>query len=303
LEDRWADLTVAALTDAVRTAYHEYVFVGTPSVPASKLVEVLFAIGVVINLMKAGDILLLPSQRRSVKRAMDTLALKLDATRPLIWIRKVTSEQWRLITWTTTIAVIAITVWSFVHYRPTFYGVTPSPVEWIVVGVAFFVAGVIRLGVAALVFGSEFVTWMLEEAPLYWPTFRRFCAILVLAVTLYFTISWCLWRFPFLSVGSFSIPGVRAHGFAAFALSGAGLTTTAMAGDWAWFGLVTPPLIAGAAVLLLGVAFAVAALPVALLRAIAWRVAEYDKGAWAALIALITVLLGFCDLWIRLRVS
>jgi hypothetical protein len=37
-----------------------------------------------------------------------------------------------------------------------------------------------------------------------------------------------------------------------------------------------------------------------LLEAIAWRVVEYQKGAWAAVVAIATVILGMIDLYLKM---
>jgi hypothetical protein len=44
-----------------------------------------------------------------------------------------------------------------------------------------------------------------------------------------------------------------------------------------------------------GLLFVVSA-AVAIVRAVSWRVAEYDKGAWAALVLITTILLGVFEL-------
>jgi hypothetical protein len=40
---------------------------------------------------------------------------------------------------------------------------------------------------------------------------------------------------------------------------------------------------------------------VAIVRAVSWRIADYDKGAWAALVLITTILLGVIELAYKMK--
>ena len=55
----------------------------------SKVFDILFVLGVLANLLNLGDFLLRPSQKESFQRHMETAVLWLDYTRPITWLRRI----------------------------------------------------------------------------------------------------------------------------------------------------------------------------------------------------------------------
>ena len=54
----------------------------------SRAFDILFVLGIVANLLNLGDFLLRPSQKESFQRYMETTVLWLDYTRPITWLRR-----------------------------------------------------------------------------------------------------------------------------------------------------------------------------------------------------------------------
>lgn len=60
------------------------------------------------------------------------------------------------------------------------------------------------------------------------------------------------------------------------------------------------PLTVGTLVTVFGTCLLMLSILVVALRAIAWRIAEFDKGAWAAIMLSATLVLAVIEAWLRL---
>src|SRR6266849_4462101 len=55
--------------------------------------DTLLALGIVVNIVKGGDLLLRPHQQRKVQSFFEDVTLKLESLRPIEWLKPLTSER------------------------------------------------------------------------------------------------------------------------------------------------------------------------------------------------------------------
>jgi hypothetical protein len=277
-------------------------------------VEVLLVLGIVINFIKGADLILRPHQQKWLQQRLDTLALHLDYTKPLEWYKRraVGSKMWLLICALIFFVSGFILTWLFNKPRwglilifPGLSALTveltahvaelnrrfekifpnhPGPkavsrsteklINWFMQSgttVQLIVRPtILALGTALLSIAFQRI---LRELAARFPQFLE-PAIKVLVVVL--AVFWLLkisrhkvmWEF-------------RKMGFVQFIMVFMGIGAISVI------------------MLISGLIMFISELALKLLRAITWRIVEYNKGAFAAIILLITIALGIAEIYLK----
>lgn len=252
------------------------------------VINVLFAIGIFSNLVKLGDLILRPSQQQIVQRAVDRLTLWLDYTRPLDWLRRLlTKNSGRTFIRFTTIFVIISNIGQILSGGGLFGILVFSAIpQHFHIGIKIFALTITVLLTPFIVnrYGVRIALWLVADGRLLWLLLRYVgCAILG---AVGFGLLVALLGIPILLI--------------LLASGGDPDPNIVMAISF----LVTLPLFEVMITILMVPGLAIISMYflvpldicLRLLRGLAWRVAEYSKGAWAALMLLATVFLGIATI-------
>ena len=257
-------------------------------------IDALFLIGVLSNAVKLGDLLLLESQRRWLQDKFEHWTVALDDIRPWHWPRRTTTET---IVRKGSIVGSLATLGACIYNRyPLDY--TTNPVTRLTYDTnwarALGISVHVLLGLIAVAFilgtaktearwGVERLFWV-KASNDFWKELNKFIVAYLLLFALYRTVDWLITKLlsPFVSQAIVGLSHVL-------------------------FDLVTFPIYIAftpafvVAVLLGCAALILSALTLILstLRAIAWRIATYAKGVFAALLLLVTFGLGMAEVTLR----
>ena len=260
----------------------------------SHVLDVALVLGIFINLVKAGDLFLRPHQQARVQSFFEDLTLRVEDVRPIEWLGRLATPRAHLVL--VLIGVVEfLSVMAAVAGIPDSRGNALAPLgsNAFVFQVASIICSIPALALTAKRHGPPLVAWLLGPPPIQ-GIVRRFLKTLALgflALALYefilFGLVVLLWGWePFdsldLSFGRGG-PGVL--------VIGVGLLLVWPAFVWFWVITQVGGLIIWAViwVRLLEVILKV-------VRALCWRIVEYNKGAWAAVVLIITGILGLAKL-------
>lgn len=268
------------------------------------VVDGLFLAGVLINLVKGGDLLLRKHQREALQRAAETTALVLDETRPLRWFRLFSWRVSRIV----LIIVGLLTIGASVYLgRVDGLGTTGilGAVRNTSPGLALIWDVMFNIAVTAAVLGAGFlfVPWLL--AFIFEDTnFASFLArymLFTLVGGFAVGIAHVLGALPLFWIeplgGNAEVP----KSFIGYALSLRGLTDVLFLVDGIEILYATYfiTVVAGFLAIVVQITLACMAFFVVFLREVVWRIVEYDKGAWAAILLLLTIGLGISEVWLK----
>jgi len=262
----------------------------SPVQPSEDLMWVLHSllvIGMLINFVKGAELILRPHQQKWLQDKCDTLALRLDYTSPLKWyMESGVIQKWFWLLYELVI-ICAFVVYVFSNRSLNIYNLA---------ALVCFILSIVLLGrekskfilVSGLwkrliteVTGKERdpMAWMLEGRTISESIYKQLVVSgfgLICCYLFYlFLTEWILHVFQ---LGLYLI-----------------LMTI--------YGLVITPLaiigLANILVMLVSVLIFVTELMLVFIRGIVWRIAEYYKGAFAAILLLITGALGMAEVYFR----
>jgi len=237
-----------------------------------RLLDLLTTVGILINVAKGGDLLLREHQRKFVQSKAKSVAEYLDKLRPLNWFGKLTTSK------TTKILLALLSMILYLGYSLRQGGTYVAPEElWR--KIVFFLVMGFTVCVMLALFGYYFysyvtypvVGWLLKDNNV-----RLF-----------------LLRFSIITVAYLAFTCItKDHAYTAFwkVFLYAMLFVSLVL---AWY--------AGAIILSLMIMIMIAQFLVFLMRALIWRIVEYNRGAWAAIVLIITIILGAVELLLRTR--
>lgn len=266
-----------------------------------RVVELLFIIGILINALKAADLLLRPRQQAWLQQKLETLTLRLDYTKPLDWYKGFKNRR------TKVILVIA------------------SSLLYLSLAVLILIIGR-KGGAGGLRVEDGPLGWSVNS-PLWLPTFTLL-------------IIWLTWEFldpreREHAVVKFILRGGRFRSFlwrpllviamaaainlTLLTLSVAFQLAAAYESTWAWVILIyvyiailgmlyTFSVVVAEIEMIAMLSVIIFCLSITLLifeavlkvtRGIAWRIVEYNKGAYAAITLLITIALGILESYLK----
>lgn len=265
------------------------------------ILDPIVAIGILTNVIKLGDLILTPEQQKTVQRVSETITLWLDYTRPLNWLRRwVTAQNGRPFLWFTIgLVILSNTVQITSGTGPFGIIVLPAlPERFHTTAKALgLLITLVVVPLLVLRFGLRAVHWLIAEGRL-WRLFLRYLvgaivgsvAVGILGAILFFWLS-------LLSVLSF------------FALGSDDLEFSDPQFSMALAFLVSLPVFETVVTILMVPGLAIVCMYVlvplnvvfVVLRGLAWRVVQYNKGAWAALLLVGTFVLAVWDIVLKTR--
>ena len=240
-----------------------------------RVVELLFIIGLLINLTKGADLMLRPYQQKWIQSKTETLALWLEYAYPLKWLGKLTTRKAHIV-----IAIIAVAL----YYSIFFLWVIPST------SISIFERIIIHgIGFYALCRSAYlFVKWLLsDDNPVKFV--HRF--ILVLIVLIGIIIGGLIVFYVWIGDETISFRIYELGIIKLIILVVVLSLAIALMIAWLIVGIIFPLII---------LIYLVQTL-ILLSRAVVWRIVEYNKGVWAALTLLATIVLGSIELYLKVR--
>ncbi len=277
-----------------------------------RAVELLLVVGILVNLIKGADLILRPYQQKWLQDKFDTLTLKLDYSRPLDWY--VSTSRKRIYWISIGVFIVGLYALSFLYEK--FVGLGElhefrTGYEWIICSVLFLILLMrdlikyfrkrdkeeqeISKGPERSTVTEWIIGWVMSSNGFAGQILRvllmGFGASMIVIVSFYvlalylsFLIKWLL---P---------PGKEGHIGWYFLLAFPG---TFLLGFVLIFSL--RGVVASFFIITLSIVFLLTELLLKCLRAIFWRIAEYNKGAFAAIVLLVTIVLGITELYLKTR--
>ena len=258
--------------------------------------DTLLALGILVNIVKGGDLLLRPQQRRKVQSLFKRLYLRLESQRPIKGLQRLTSErgQSRLMLFGIGefVLVVVIDIYLDIWSGESGESFTMGGFGVLLCSAAIFLSVLSRPLVTRLG-GPKLMRWLLAD-PSFFAFLRRFAVVFIAGITVLGIYQATLWGAAYLMgtgdpFDTLELP-LEKVGLATFVV-GVGLLVAFP--PFVYFWMLTQ--VVGAALTM----FVLRRLGVRLLkvvRALGWRLAEYNKGAWAALVLGTTVVLGLLRL-------
>ena len=255
--------------------------------------EILLVLGIVINLVKGADLLLRPHQAKWVQNKWESLTLWLDYTKPIDWFFKGGRTKGLML-----VLYLLLFPW-FVYYMMSLVLNEPLGRCWTAfyIGIFYLVSlanfailsdkkgpGAVsgQLDITIMVNLQYYLFRWLKEGQTVRQQVVRLLTISCLGTTLVLL---------YLAFGYLTL-GKRVSG-CLVALFFQGLLVS--------FSAVLAMGFVSSITLLVSLGMFIVELVLKLLRGIAWRIAEYNKGALAAIMLLITVSLGLAEVWIKFK--
>lgn len=252
----------------------------------NKVLEILLIIGIFANLLKGADLLLRRKQQDWIQEKFEILTLRLDYTRPLDWYTGFKSRKARL---------------SFIIASSLLYfslDISISLINWNQVTVYWLLLRVLVI---------SWITWQFidrtkREHPLikFILSGERFnlflsrpCLILAMGIAINIALATLLIAF-FLSYISGELVGCIILLYSELFILGLFLT---------FMPIIEIEMLAvlSLLVLLTSVILLISEALLRIIRGIAWRIVEYTKGAYAAIVLLITVVLSILELYLKAK--
>ncbi|MGH9948806.1 MAG: hypothetical protein ACRD6X_16655 [Pyrinomonadaceae bacterium] len=244
-----------------------------------RTVEILLIIGVLINLIKGAELILRPHQEKWLQDRFETLVLWLEYVRPVNWFAEREVAVYR------TVFVLLIT--------PMLAGtivliINPKNASWWSLTLIILISIVMALEAAINTIKSEnrFERWLFKNLPLR-QRLGRHIIIGTLVLTLVF-LFWIIFIDEPVAVK-------QSHNPASFSF----LITLAEGIGISVFYLFIIMGLPSLAIVLISLLFSITELLLKFIRGISWRMVEYNKGVFAAIILLVTVALGVADIYLK----
>lgn len=281
-------------------------------------IEILLILGIIINLIKGADLILRPHQQKWIQDKFDTFTLWLDYSRPLNWYntRRVggitLGAGFRILT---IVGIISIAL---------------DHLSWITASVALIVCSAIVISFVRAQMGKarpvnqdgvisvnqdikpsklffpirindQLVDWLFKSKDIWQYLLRTFLTVLlalVLILIIYIALQGLFYSLAFVS----DLTGINIK------INRVNLIVTLMLliiPLLIYFGIVVismPLILTGAASLfplISSVLFLMFEAVLKIIRGIVWRAAEYNKGAFAAIVLLVTVVLGIVEFYLK----
>jgi hypothetical protein len=237
--------------------------------------NILFVLGVLANLLNLSDFLLRPSQKEAFQRLMETAVLWLDYTKPMTWLRRLGNMP---------------AYWLFP------IGLFTGYVGWSLMNSTWVTSFGRMLGL--FMFTASSLIAILAHR---W----RYANVIFNYITSDGKVSTFLWRSAGLSVLSLSVAILAGSGSYLIEKSGNPWLSLIILGYYAiclyfarsmmTLGISIPAIIFMIYMTLL---LFIMESTLIFIRAICWRIVDFSRGAWAAVILLATVAIGLTKLFL-----
>jgi hypothetical protein len=234
-------------------------------------IVILFIIGTLANLLKGADLLLRPHQKKKIQERAETLTLWAEETKPVEWYAKLTSPKAQFVLLTTIAAITTAPLLASIFFIRDISGI------FVLISPILTIVSMLFLSRPTL----KGTKWLFGDGS-FSSSRKKVVSILGPIVGWFFLLSYVI-KFVIWMDKNFerSEPTV-------ISFIGIGLIC-----------VVTPLLILFIVLSILWLSlmffrFSLVILEYTLkiFRAIAWRIVEYDRGAYAALVLIATIILG-----------
>jgi hypothetical protein len=250
-----------------------------------RTVEILLVIGVLVNLVKGADLLLRPHQQKWLQEKVETTTLWLTYLKPLRFYKTLSKRNSQIV-----IAVIASAYYGFLILQLAViheavvtssikFFVFPSPGNKLF-GDLFLKVVVLGFGIGTIQFAFPAIRWLLEGTRFQYFLLKFSLFVFLLLITFGIAIA----------LNAIDSPILKQLILNALILCTLFLLVSLL--------LV---LSAGVTVIIYSILLLLLEGLLILLRGIAWRIAEYNKGAFAAIIVIITITLGITEVYLRFQ--
>jgi len=255
--------------------------------------DTLLALGILVNIVKGGDLLLRPSQRRNVQSLFERLHLRLEAQRPIEGLQRLASERGQRRLMLVGIGEFLVVVGADISLDLWSGGSATIGSFGVLLCSGAILLSVLSRPLVTRLGGPKLMSWLLGDLRVF-AFLRRFAVVFIAGITVLGMYQATLW-------GAADLIGTG-DPFDTLALPlekvGPGTLVVGVGLLVAWppfvyFWMLTQ--VAGAA-LSMCVLTRLGGLLLKVVRALAWCLAEYNKGAWAALVLGTTVVLGLLRL-------
>ena len=265
-------------------------------------------ITVLMHLIKGGDMFLREHQKKKIQEYFDAAAIHLDDLRPLSWFQKISSSGF--VACFIVISVPLAAYGLFFTYSAgmnrliaSLAGMMNGTLLFIFKGILFL--GNLMLSLVLLGIGvyctHEIVEWLLGDDPRFTAFLRRFLIFAVgggvSLLLIHILVSSLTYVFVVLPLPE-TVPG---RTWVNFMFSREGMVVMAAYSSKAAivYLVYAMPLVVSIFIILSQTVLLIAELVVGAARAICWRIVEYNKGAWSAILALLTIVLGLVELRLK----
>lgn len=274
-----------------------------------RTVEILLVIGILVNLIKGADLLLRTHQQKWLQDKFETLTLKLDYTRPLDWYMK-GGKAVRLY-WLLWMAAPLLTGIIFLPFREyylwflllAFVNITTYARDYkLVFAKPRTEAQLQRLdnrlkkrGASGIRIERKFSNWIMGSPTYGQHLFRRFALTIlsIIVVLLLMTIMEGLTYVQNLILSRNNWPSYILFAIYIYFVLQLCFRYLYVALPILFIGII------GFIILICSTTILIAEVLLRILRGIAWRIAEYNKGAFAAIVLLVTIALGIAELYFK----
>ncbi len=277
-----------------------------------KTVEILLVVGILANIIKAGDLLLRPHQQSWLQEKFDVLTLKLDYTRLLEWFSRILVRRVLLFVARKICIICILLSLSLQKGVPLILRILiMAPVIWLIYDLYFNIKSPHFVNILASKMSVPYrrskYTWMLssggalERSAIQW---ILDCTSLTYYIFRLIVIATTVLIFTWLTVNGI----LRIDRLLKPYLMDEVLAWTMV---YVYYGAFILLLTHGLSIILLGTSCLIAlTVSLAILfmelmlkatRGIVWRITEYSKGAFAAIILLFTALLAVAEAYLKYR--
>jgi len=264
-----------------------------------RALDLLFGVGVLINVLKLSDLLLRKHQRQRVQTLMDAMTLWLDYTRPVAWFRKlVDRNEARPFIWVSVIVVLLFLGLMLLGSPDiVLFGEFGPPDSVMVATAGLFVLGLVPVLIRWI--GLPVIRWIVAPGSFMQVLIRYVLSMLLLILSLgpAGPVIGVVLAIPFGIVLVVVEAVVSSFTGAEPRLDGGQIITAVLL---PFAAAVQSMLVAPGLVLLTWGLLFIVDVARRLVTGLAWRVVEYNQGAWAGLTALATAAVGIVDLYLRL---
>jgi hypothetical protein len=253
----------------------------------------LLVLGIVVNVIKAGDLVLRPHQQRAVQTFFEDITLRLESMRPLEWLASLSStrgQRWLLFAGTAEFAVVLAII---VFHKVSAGEIVSFANLGTVLDTAAIVLSLVTLPLVPRLGGPRLMCWLVGDARVRGFVWRFMLALFIgfFAIGIYEGALFGSAYFVGHADPFDAMEKSMGHAGAGAIIVGVGLLIAWP--PFVYFWILTQ---VGGLVLWITLLAWVCEFLLKGARGVAWRIVEYNKGAWAALCLLTTVALGLIKL-------
>lgn len=253
-----------------------------------RTVEILLAIGILVNLIKGADLILRPHQQKWLQDKFETLTLRLSDTKPLTWFGHITNPVFFWV-----LALITGFPLAYALGQPLLFANSLRDLS--------FYTGLILLSLSSInkanTYAKGFISYIggtrdkkKGTSYSFWTFIKRFLRVSLSLIILCSLIGFAMYILSSLwlhfSPHSKPVPKLE-------------LLRISFIPAWPFIFHFLNILTVCSLIILAAGLLLVTEILLIFIRAVCWRIAEYNKGAFSAIILIVTVSLGVAEFYLK----